>query len=163
VEGESTRARAPSVELEAIGHGRKLTIDAIGAPAVLIFVARETAVSARTVVDSIRARYPMASQVVVATVADLRGIPRLARRVVRGRMKESYDHAVERLEEGQAPEDYVLILPDWDGAVMTALGIDDLSKTIAVAVIDAAGDVTGVYHGFDTATRVLALLERARG
>jgi hypothetical protein len=163
MEGGSAQVRAPSVELEAIGHGRKLRIDALGAPAVLIFVARETSVSARSVVDAVRARYPMASQVVVATVADLRGTPRLARRVARGRMKESYEHAVARLEESQAPEDYVLILPDWDGAVMKALGIDDLSRTIAVAVIDASGNLTGLYHGFDSATRALALLELARG
>ena len=163
MEGESIRVRAPAVELEAIGHGRRIAVDAIGAPAVLIFVGRETAVSARTVVDDIRARYPRASQVVVATVADLRGIPRLARRIAQGRMKEPYEHAVARLEEGRAPEDYVLILPDWDGVLIRALGIDDLSKTIAVAVIDASGNVTGVYHGFDTATRALALLEQARG
>lgn len=163
MEGESAQVRAPSVTLEAVGHGRRVSIDAIGAPAALIFVGRETSASARSVVDDIRARYPMTSQVVVATIADLRGIPRLARRVARGRMKESYDHAVARLEEGQAPEDYVLILPDWDGAVMKALGIDDLSRAVAVAVIDASGNVTGVYHGFDSASRALALLEQARG
>jgi hypothetical protein len=163
MEGESTSVCAPSVELEAIGHGRRLAIDAIGAPAVLIFVGRETSVSARSVVDAIRARYPMPSQVIVATVADLRGVPRLVRRVARRRMKSSYDHAVARLEEGQAPEDYVLLLPDWDGVVIKALGIHDLSRTIAVAVIDASGNVTGVYHGFDSASRALALLEQARG
>jgi hypothetical protein len=163
MEGGSIPARAPAVTLEAVGHGRKLRLDAIGAPAVLIFVSRGTSGLARSVVDDIRARYPMASQVVVATVADLRGIARLTRPVARARMKESYARAVARLGEGQSPEEYVLILPDWDGAVITALGIADPGKAVAVAVIDGAGNVTGVYHGFDSASRALALLEQARG
>lgn len=158
---QQTRTRAPAVTLEAIGHGRKLTLDALGVPALLIFVARETSDAASPVVQSIRDTYPMASQLLIANVADVRGIPRLVRKVAQTLMKSSYNNAVERLAEGRTPEDYVLILPEWDGALMKPLGIEDVTKTIAVAVIDASGGVVGTYQGDDVTAGALALLEQA--
>ncbi|MDP9238605.1 MAG: hypothetical protein M3P30_14625 [Chloroflexota bacterium] len=157
-----TPQRAPSVTVEAIGHGRKIVIDAIGAPAVLIFAGRETSDAAPPIVDSIRAKYPMASQVVIANVADVRGIPRFVRKVAQTMMKSSYNKALDRLEPGKTPGEYVLILPDWDGTVMTPLGIDDVSKSVAIAVIDAKGNVVGTYQGIDAAARALSLLDQAR-
>jgi hypothetical protein len=155
-------SKAPAVTLEAIGHGRKLTIDAMGIPAVLIFVARETSDAARPIVDAVRERYPLASQVVIANVADVRGMPRIVRKVAQTIMKSSYKDAVANLEPGKTPEEYVLILPDWDGAVLTPLGIEDVSKQIAIAVIDASAMVVGTHQGNDAPSQALALLDQAR-
>lgn len=162
MENAAVRRRAPSVTLEAIGHKRKITLDAIGVPAALVFVGREKEDAAVPVVDAIRAKYPLASQIVVATVADARGLPRIVRKIARMMMKSSYDEAVAKLEHGKSPEEYVLLLPDWDGSVMAPLNIEGVSKTIAVAVLDAHSYVTGIYQGYDVSTRALTLIRQAR-
>ena len=158
---EETARRAPAVELTAIGHGRKVRINELGAPAVLIFLGRETSDQAQPVTRAIRDRYPEASQAVIATITDVRGIPKLVRKVAQTLMKNGYNRAVENLQPGRSPEEYVLILPDWDGEVYAPLGIEDVSKTIAIGVLSASGAVVGTYQGDDPAAHALELLERA--
>lgn len=158
-----TQAQAPAVTLKAIGHGRQLTFDAIGVPAVLVFVARETSDQPGPMIGAIRDTYPGADEVLIVSIADGRAFPRIIRKVAEQIMKSSYNDAVKDLEPGQKPEDHVLIAPDWDGALLTPLGIDDVTKQIAVAVIDARGGLTGVYQGDDPATHALEMLERAIG
>jgi len=152
---------APAVTLKAIGHGRQLTFNAIGTTALLVCVARETSDAAPAVVSAVRERYATADQVLIANIADTRPFPKLIRRVAEQIMKSSYNDAVKNLAPGRIPENYVLIVPDWDGALLGPLGIDDVSKTIAVAVISRSGDLTGVYQGEDPASHALTLLEQA--
>ena len=155
--------QAPAVTLKANGHGRKLTFNALGVPAVLICVARETGDLVSPVVTKIRETYFTADQVLIANIADTRPFPRLIRKVAEQIMKSSYNDAVKNLLPGRKPEDYVLIVPDWDGDLLEPLGVDDVTKTIAVAVIDAQGGLVGVYQGDDPATHALEMLERAIG
>ena len=159
---QETSTRAPSVTLQAIGHGRKIKVDEIGAPAVLICVGRETSAQARPVVEAVRAKYATAADAVIANVADVRGFPRVLRKVAEQLMKSSYKDAVEGLDPGKTPEEYVLILPDWDGDVLTPLGVDDVSKQIAVAVIDRDATLIGVYQGDDPASHAVELLEKTK-
>ena len=159
---QQTPAHAPSVTLQAIGHGRKIKVDEIGVPAVLICVGRETSSQARPVVEAVRAKYPTAADAVIANVADVRGFPRMLRKVAEQLMKSSYKDAVEGLDPGKTPEEYVLILPDWDGDVLTPLGVEDVSKHIAVAVIDRDATLTGVYQGDDPAAHAVELLEKTK-
>jgi len=158
---EQAVSRAPSVTLQAVGHKRRITIDAIGVPALLLFVARETSDQPPTVVNAVRERYPTADQLLIANVADGRPFPKLIRKIAEQIMKSSYNDAVKNLQPGRAPEDYVLILPDWDGALLGPLGIDDVTKRIAVAVTSRSGDLVGVYQGDDPATAALDMLALA--
>jgi len=158
---EQSLSPAPAITLKAIGHGRRLTFDALGKPAVLIFVARETSEQPQPVVTAIREKYPTASEVMIVNVADGRAFPRLIHNVAEQIMKSSYNDAVSNLEPGLKPEDYVLIVPDWDGALLKPLGFDDLTKSIGLAVIDARGNVVGTYQGDDAPSHVLSMLERA--
>jgi hypothetical protein len=158
---EQALSPAPAVTLKAIGHGRQLTFNALGRPAVLIFVARETSEQPPPVVTAIREKYATADDVMIANVADGRPFPRLIRKIAERIMKSSYNDAVKNLEPGRKPEDYVLIVPDWDGALLRLLGIDDVTKMIAVAVINGRGDLIGVYQGDDPQSHVLEMLERA--
>jgi hypothetical protein len=158
---EQALSPAPAVTLKAIGHGRQLTFNALGTPAVLVCVARETSDMARPVIDAVRERYPTADQVLIANIADARSFPRLIRKVAQQIMKSSYNDAVSNLEAGRKPEDYVLIVPDWDGSLLKPLGFDDVTKEIGVAVIDARGNLAGVYQGEGAPSQVLAMLERA--
>lgn len=150
--------RVPSFPLKAIGHGRVVDLARLGLPAVLLFVGRETSDQAAPLSREIRERYPMAAQVVICNIADVRGIPRLVRKPVEMLMKSSYKDAVEGLEPGRTPEEYVVILPDWDGVVYEAAGITDVSKDLGVAVVDADGRITGVHQGAGAAERILELL-----
>ena len=86
----------------------------------------------------------------------------MLRKVAEQLMKSSYKDAVEGLDPGKTPEEYVLILPDWDGDVLTPLGVEDVSKQIAVAVIDADATLVGVYQGEDPASHAVELLEKTK-
>ncbi|MEX2246859.1 MAG: hypothetical protein WEC75_09235 [Dehalococcoidia bacterium] len=152
---------APAVTLKANGHGRALTFNALGTTTLLVCVARETSDRSSPVVTAVRDRYADASQVLIVSIADTRPFPKLLRKVAEQIMKSSYKHAVENLKPGHAPEDYVLIVPDWDGEVLNPLGIGDVSKEIAVAVITRDGHVAGVYQGDDPIAHALTLLEQA--
>jgi hypothetical protein len=155
---DATTTRIPDVTLKAFGHGRELRFASLGVPAVLIFVARETSEAAGPVTRGIREKYPQASDVLVCNIADVRGIPRLLRKVVEQIMKSSYKDAVERLEPGRAPEDYVLIVPDFDDALIGPLGVEDVKEKAAVAVISADGAVVAKSQGDDLAGDALAAL-----
>jgi hypothetical protein len=157
----ASRSPAPAVTLKANGHGRALTFNKLGVPAVLVCVARESSDQASPVVTAIRDTYPTVEEVLIINLADTRPFPRLIRKIAEQIMKSSYNDAVKNLQEGRKPEDYVLIVPDWDGQVLEPLGIDDVTKTIAVAVIDATGNMVGTYQGDDPTGHALSLLKEA--
>jgi hypothetical protein len=144
--------------LKAYGHGRELQIAALGVPAMFTCVARETADQPPPVARAVRDAYPLASQVLVASVADLRKIPRLLKPIIDQLMKSNYKNAVENLQPGRTPEDHVLILTDYDGEFLGPLGIDDVTKQIAVVVADAAGNVAGIYQGDAPAEAALKMV-----
>jgi hypothetical protein len=152
---------APAVTLKAIGHGRRLTFNNLGTTALIVFVARETSDQPSTVIEPVRERWPEASDVLVVSLADARPFPKLIRKIAEQIMKSSYNDAVKNLKPGRKPEDYVLIVPDWDGVVMTPLGIEDVTKQIAIAVIDRNGNVVGVHQGDDAPAQAITMLERA--
>ena len=152
---------APAVTLKAVGHGRQLKFDALGTPAVVICVARESSEQPQPVVDAVRGKYRDAAQVMIVNVADGRAFPKLIHKVAEQIMKSSYNDAVAGLEPGMKPEDYVLIAPDWDGALLKPLGFLDVSKEIGVAVIDGSGKLVGTYQGGDAPAQTMAMLEKA--
>jgi hypothetical protein len=150
---------APNIVYKAIGHGRQLNLGQLGVPAVLVFVARETSEQASPIVSAIRERFPSASQVMICNIADVRGIPRLVRKPVEMLMKSSYKDAVDNLQPGRTPEEYVLILPDWDGDAFTSLEVGDVTKDVALVVLDARGERIAAASGPDAAAEVVRALE----
>jgi hypothetical protein len=147
--------KAPNATLKAYGHGREINFGTPGVVMVLCCVARETADQAQPVVRAIREVHPDAGQVLVCNIADVRSIPKLLKPVVQQLMKSSYTNAVENLPPGRTAEDHVLILPDWDNELLGPLGIDDVSKSIAVVVLAPDGRVAVRHQGSDAATAVL--------
>jgi hypothetical protein len=115
-------------------------------------------------VRAIRDVYPDAAQVLVCNIADVRSIPKLLKPVVQQLMKSSYNHAVENLQPGRTPEDHVLILPDWDNELLGPLGIDDVTKNVAVVVLAPDGRVVLRHQGEGAVPSALdalsALIER---
>ena len=79
---------------------------------MLFFLWRDTLHLAEPVNLAVRRRYPLASQLLVANLADLRGVPGLLHGLVLREMEKGYRDIAARLPAHLDPADYVLILPD---------------------------------------------------
>jgi hypothetical protein len=160
--------KAPARTLVAIGSGRRVTLNRLAMPAVLLFLARETSNDGAPVIARLREEYPLASEVLMASVVDLHIVPRLVRGVAEAAMRLSYDKAVERFpQEFKPPQpgtpvdpaDYILILPDWDAAVTRDFGMRNPARTPGLAVLDRHGAVVGLQEGGDLVQKALSSLE----
>jgi hypothetical protein len=150
----------PAVTLTAIGSNRKITLNKIGAPAVLIFHGRNTAEVSEKLNGPLRDRYPEASDLLVASILDLHVAPRLLRGVVEAFIRDAYEEACQKLPDYWPPRDYLLLLPDWDGKLTRAFGFKDTDKAAGVAVLNHQGRVIGTYQGADLVEKTLSLLDK---
>jgi hypothetical protein len=148
--------------MKAIGSSRVVKLDTIGKPALLLFHTPETAEDAAKVNAAIRSQnqYQNCDSLVIANIVDLHAVPKLFRGFAGKAMKESYEKAALTLPAGAKPEDYVLILPDWDGSVTKAFGLKDTRSTAALVVMDAYGGLIGSYHGNEVVSNALELLKK---
>ncbi|MFZ5881084.1 MAG: phytoene desaturase family protein [Chloroflexota bacterium] len=155
-----TNYQLPS--MRAVGSNREVNLDALGRPAVLLFHTQETAEQAAAVNSSLRAQsdYQSCDSLFIANVVDLRAVPKLFRGFAEKAMKESYDKAASSLPAGARPEEYVLILPDWDGSVTNTIGLKEVNKNAGVVVLDANGGIMGTCQGDGLVAESLALLKK---
>lgn len=117
-----TKSDVHAITLKAAGSGREVVLNGIGKPAVLIFHTQETAETAEQINKTIRAesQYENCETTLIANVVDLRAVPKLFRSFAERSMRESHEKSATVLAKGLAPQDYVVILPDWDGSVTKA-------------------------------------------
>jgi prolycopene isomerase len=161
---ESTIAKsAPTAKLKAVGSGREVTLNSISKPAVLLFHTQDTADDAAKVNATLRAvtAYDTPDKLFIANVVDLHSVPKLFRGFAENAMKDSYKQAASTLPQGHKPEEYVIILPDWDVSVTKGFGMDDTSKVMGLAVLNAQGGVVGTYQGAEPGAHALELLKQA--
>jgi prolycopene isomerase len=158
-----TNGTLPSITLTAIGSKRKIALHNIGRPAVLVVHTQETSDVSEAVNFAVDKKYDLVSEVMVASIVDLKIVPRPFRIIAEKAMTKSYQEVVDRLPEGLSGEDYVIILPDWDGSVTRALGLKKVNRTAAVVVTDESGAIVGTYQGNEPTTAALSLLEQAMG
>jgi hypothetical protein len=137
----------PPIRLTAVSSGRKFTLDRLEVPILLIFLWIDTQYLAEKINLAVREKYPLASQILVANVASLRGVPGIFRGLAEKEMTKAYKEAAEKLQDGKDPADYLIILPDWKGQCARALGLRDFSSHPAVAVLNAQGEIAGVHQG----------------
>jgi hypothetical protein len=74
-------------------------------------------------------------------------------------MRESYNKASGSLPQGENPQDYVIILPDWDGSITKSFNLGDTSKTVGLAVLNVQGSVVGTYQGSESEMKVIEFLK----
>ena len=151
---------APKVTLTAIGSGRKIDLRNTGILTLLVCHGRDSADEATEVHTAVRERYPLASTLMTASLVNLRIVPRMFRGVAEGAIRKAYQEAVDRLEQGQKPEDYIVILLDWDASVTNSLGLYHTASTAGVAVLDGEGSLLETYQGADLALKAVSLLEK---
>ena len=155
---------APPFELTAVKSGRRVSPkDCSGTVLGLVFHGRETAQAVVDVNQTVRPHYPEASQVTLASVLDLSGIPRLLRGMIRPALDQVYAQASKQLPPGLDPVDYVFILPDWKGKISKAFGVRNADKVAALVVIDGNGQVIGSYQGPEPGEAMLHVRRCALG
>ncbi len=153
----------PDVTLTAVSSQRAITLNNTGLPTVFIFHTQETADASTAINKAVRGHYPLAAQLMVASVVDLHSLPKLFRKFATGAMRKSYKQAEETLPAGAKAEEYVLILPDWDGEVTAVCGLQDVDKKAAVLVLDQNGQAVGRYQGDELAGKTMEMLTAVMG
>jgi hypothetical protein len=133
--------RLPAITLTAAASGREVNLGSIGVPTVLVFHGQDTADAALQVNRSVRGRHPGADAVVVASVIDLRAFPRMFRNMVEPALEQAYHNAAGKVAPDADPADLVVLLPDWDGAVHDAVGVEGSTRQAAIVVADGGGRI----------------------
>ena len=152
--------QAPRVTLTAIGSKRKIDLRQTGIITLLVCHGQESAAEATQVHTAIRQRYPLSSTLLAASLVNLKIVPKMFRGITETVIRKAYQEATTKLEEGQQPEEYIVILPDWDGSVTASLGLHNTSSVAGVAVLDGGGNVLETFQGADLAATTISLLEK---
>jgi len=152
---------APDITLTAVASKRKIALNAVATPTLLILFEQGTAGQIDPVVSAVRDAWPTADLVQIANVVDLRKFPRIVRKVAETLLNNSYNQNARNVKEGRDPADYVIILPDWQARVMKAVGIENVSARIAIAVVAPGGRLIGAYQGEGEGAKAVELLRAA--
>jgi hypothetical protein len=152
---------APGFKLTAVKSGREVSQkDCSGYVLGLIFHDRETAQAVIDIQNLVRPEYPDTG-LTLASVVDVSRVPRFLRRVARPFLEQVYDDAAKQMPADLKPEDYIFLLPDWDGKVTKSFGVKNQDKTAALVVVNRDGVVIGSYQGPEPAQAMLALVRKA--
>ncbi|MGI8554512.1 MAG: TlpA family protein disulfide reductase [Dehalococcoidia bacterium] len=161
--------KAPEFTLAHI-EGRQVSLSDFRAhPVVLLFSGRESEQQGVAVEHALRGRYT-SQEVPLVGVPDLHGVPRLLRAVAKNAVQSSYKKATEEAARGYqaagkpVPQDLsqeVILLPDWDGKVVSSYGLTGVDKQAVAIVVDAQGNIKGQASGPQASERVLTLVEQA--
>jgi len=157
---DSNAFRLPEVTLTAAGSGREVFLGPGSTPLVLVFHGQDTADQAVAVHKAVRRKYPHGNQVVIASIIDLRSFPSMFHGMVTPVLEKAYLNAASKLPPGADPAEQVVILPDWDGAVHEAVGIQDSTRQAAVIVTDAARTILCRDQGDDPANAAVGALDK---
>jgi hypothetical protein len=146
---------APSFSLTAVASGRRIdNATCVGKALVLVFHDQTTLDAPRDVNTALRETYDI-DRVIIASCVDLSAAPRFLHGLIKRFMRQAYQRGAAYVPADQDPADYVLILPDWEGAVSRAFRIP--RGGAAVVVVDPAGRFAGGAHrsGLGSAARQL--------
>jgi len=151
----------PDETLTTVVTNRKITLNAIGRPAVLVFHGQDTAAEAMAVNNTVRAVFPNPDDVLIASVIDLRQFPSMFHGMVKPELEKAYHKTAGKLPSEADATALVVLLPDWKGAAHDACGVQNTTREAVVVVADAQGRVLTRAQVADLgATALAALSER---
>ncbi len=153
--------QAPALTLTAVVSKRNITVNAGTGPTLLLLFDQGTSTTLDPVLGPVRELWPAAEMVQIVNVVDLRKFPKVVRKIAEGLMANNYKENAKGVPADRDPADYIIILPDWDAKVMKALGIESVSKELALAVIAPGGALVGSYQGDGAGERAVELLRLA--
>jgi hypothetical protein len=93
--------------------------------------------------------------VLVASVVNLKAVPRLLRPMVTKIVEKAYHDATSHVPDHMDSADYIVILLDWDGQLTRKYGV---GRQPTVVVVDQEGDVATHHAGDDLAGAVMEIL-----
>ncbi len=103
---------APAITLTAIVSKRKIVLNDVAVPTLLLLFDQGTSTTLNPVISLVRERWATADLVQIANVVDLRKFPKIVRKIAEQLMKNSYQENAKTVEPPREPADYVIILPD---------------------------------------------------
>lgn len=154
---------APPLSLTAISSKRPINLQNRADKLMLLFHGYQTAVLAGRVIQGVRESYPDPNQLLIASVADLRSVPRLLQGAAKKIMDDAYKQAATYVPASEDPADHIIILPDWKGSVFTAYQVPKINGQVALVLIDERRRVQGSYLGDEPLQGALALLNGRAG
>jgi hypothetical protein len=149
---------APPFSLKAVVSERPINSQNIAGAFLLIFHSYLTVFIVGEVIQAVREVYPSPDQVLIASVADLRIVPRLLRGTAKNIVRKAYKEAAKQIPSGHDPANHIIILPDWNGVIFKAYRVPDTSGQVALVLINESRVIQGSYHGAQPAQAALALL-----
>ena len=153
---------APDFSLTAVVSERTISPTNITGQLLLIFHGYQAAALVGRTIEAIRAVYPDPQQLLIASVADMRIVPRLLRGMAEKIMGDAYHQAAAHVPSGQEPADHIIILPDWQGRVFAAYQIPENKGQVALVLIDQDQLIQDTYLGHEPQEAALALLNSRR-
>jgi len=153
---------APPFSAKAQVSQRPVSLTAAKGKLLLIFHSYQTAPVAAGITRAVRERYHSPDQVLIASVADMRVVPRLLRSTAKAIIKNAYSEAAREVPAGQDPADHIIILADWSGAMFQAYRVPATSRQVALVLIDESKVIAGSYSGDQPEQAALSLLARSR-
>jgi hypothetical protein len=154
--------KAPSFFLTAIGAAR-----VVGGPPgpicplLLIFHAHVGADTAFNINATVRQPYPEIERLQVASIVDLRHVPRFMRAAVQLTLSAAYRNAAKRIPTHLNPTEYVIIAPDWEGKVTNAFGMEERTDDVGLALVTNGWQLFDTYNGPDPSAAALQMLAAA--
>jgi len=158
--------RVPDFSLPHINGAQVSLSDYRGRDVVLAFGGRKTAGDVEQLVETIRAQHP-AEELPIIQIVTLKGVPRIVHGLAKKDIKSGYQKQIERetarllAQKRPVPEDLsrsVLILLDWEGLLVAALGIKALERAQVAVLVDGEGNVRATGTGPDAGQQVLGRL-----
>jgi hypothetical protein len=151
----------PAFSIQAAVSGREISPAGMkGKRGVLVLHGSKSTDAAKDASKAVRAKFTPA-QVFMASIVDLHSFGGMWKRVAEAQVKANYDKLAAKVKEANPtadPADWVVICPDWDASVCTALGAPDADDAPAAIVVGADGKVAGTVTGPGLGDKVVALL-----
>jgi hypothetical protein len=150
----------PAETLTAVVSAREITLNSLGRPAVIVFHGQDTGAAAIEINNTVRATFPTADEVLIASVIDLRQFPAMFHAMVKPELEKAYHKAAGKLPEGADPTELIVLLPDWKGAIHNACGVENSTKQAVVVVADASGKILATLQGEDLGAATVSALKQ---
>lgn len=152
---------APEFALTAVASERQVGIPhSLPNVLVLLFQDQNTVAAARAVNQTVRRVYPYSDDLVVASVVNMSGVPRMMRGMAERVLNRAYSEAAKEIPTGYDPADYIVLLPDWSGGVFRKFAVVDVSKQALMVVINDQGQIVLRKQGGDLARAALNELQK---
>ncbi|OAI39648.1 hypothetical protein AYO38_07285 [bacterium SCGC AG-212-C10] len=147
-----------SFTAKTAGSNRTIRFDQLAAPAIIACVTQASSPQAISFGPRLRETHADPSIAGFLIVVDLRAVPRLLRKPAEGILNGRYKDLAADLPAGRVPEEWIFILPDWNGTLLGAFGFTDVSSRAGFAVVDATGELHGTFQGESREAEAMACL-----